>query len=203
MRSSDDWDPEWIEYIFTCRGECSNKHCKQPFAISGKGEIAPFYDEEHGTEWHDVFRAHCCIPMPNIINVPKKCPLEVEQPLLESFSLFWAHPEACATRIRVSLEHLMSHLGIPKRRKTNKGKFMDLSLHGRLDMFSTKNSQAGIQLMALKWLGNAGSHEAGNVSKNDLLDAYEIYEHALAELIDKRSAQVTALAKKLTKKHGK
>lgn len=55
--------------------------------------------------------------------------------------------------------------------------------------------------MALKWLGNAGSHDR-TVSKSDLLDAFEILEHALAEIIDRRSAKVAELAKKLAKKHG-
>jgi hypothetical protein len=55
--------------------------------------------------------------------------------------------------------------------------------------------------MALKWLGNTGAHE-GSISDADLLDAFEIFEHALAEIVDKRSANLAALAKKLTKKHG-
>jgi hypothetical protein len=54
--------------------------------------------------------------------------------------------------------------------------------------------------MALKWLGNTGTHSA-EVSEDDLLDAFEILEHALIEIIEKRSTKVAELAKKLTKKH--
>jgi hypothetical protein len=60
----------------------------------------------------------------------------------------------------------------------------------------------GSQLMALKWLGNTASHEGG-VSRDDLLDAFEILEHNLRELIEHRSARVAELARKLTKKHGR
>jgi hypothetical protein len=78
----------------------------------------------------------------------------------------------------------------------------DLSLHARLDAFATTEPVVGPKLMALKWLGNAGSHD-GEVSKADLLDAFEILEHALGEIVEKRSKRVATLAKKLMKKHGR
>jgi hypothetical protein len=37
--------------------------------------------------------------------------------------------------------------------------------------------------MALKWLGNTGTHTSA-VTRDDLLDAFEILDHALVELID-------------------
>ena len=62
------------------------------------------------------------------------------------------------------------------------------------------NAVTGPHLMALKWRGNAGSH-GSKVSRIDLLDAFEIMEHSLVEILDKRSAKVAALAEKMTKKH--
>lgn len=200
MRKSDDWEPEWIEYVFTAWGKCSNSSCEQLFAVSGTGGITPFYTEE-GTEWGDFFNAKNCIPMAHIIKIPSKCPSEVREPLLAAFSMFWQNPEACAGRIRVSLECLMNHLGIPKKVTTKKGKSADLTLHGRLDKFVLIDPKNGPPLIALKWLGNAGSHESSSVSHADLLDAFEIMEHALSEIIDERSVRVAALAKKLTNKH--
>jgi len=97
---------------------------------------------------------------------------------------------------------LQSYLGVPKRRKSKKGKYYDLNLHDRILFFALKDSSAGAQLMALKWFGNTGSHD-NMVSKDDLLDAFEILEHALVEIIDRRSAKVALLAKQLTKKHKK
>jgi hypothetical protein len=201
MRQSEDWEPEWIEYIFTSWGKCSNPSCEQLFAVSGTGGLAPSFTEEHGTEWSDFFNARNCIPMPHIIKLPSKCPAEVKEPLFDAFSMFWLSPEACAGRIRVSLECLMNHLGIPKTITTKKGKPADLTLHGRLDKFASIDPKNGPPLIALKWLGNAGSHESSSVSHSDLLDAFEIMEHALSEIIDDRSARVAALAKKLTNKH--
>ena len=201
-RHHDDWDPDWIDYIFTAWAECRYPPCKQRFAIAGTGGIDPTYGPEGDTEWENYFSPKMCHPMPDIFTLPTKCPEEVKQELRASFALFWSNRAACAGRIRVALECLMTHLGVPKRKKNAKGKFFELSLHARIDAFAASAPTIGPQLIALKWLGNSGSHD-GEVSKNDLLDAFEILEHALGEIIDQRSAKVAALAKKLTKKHGR
>ncbi len=54
--------------------------------------------------------------------------------------------------------------------------------------------------MALKLVGNTGSHNRG-VNGEDVLDAFEIVEHALFELIDKKSQRLAAFAQSLTDKH--
>jgi hypothetical protein len=196
------WDPEWIEYAFTAWAECRHPTCKQEFAIAGKGGVEPEIgaDEDYG--WEEYFVPMICQPMPDMIDIAAKCPNEVKHELRSAFALFWSRPAACAGRIRVALECLMNHLGVPKRKREKNGKYSDLSLHSRIDTFAKSQPTAGPQLMALKWLGNTGSHNA-EVSKDDLLDAFEIMEHALGEIIDKRSAKVAELAKKLTKKHGR
>ena len=203
-RSHDDpaWDPDWIRYTFTAWARCGHLDCDQQFAIAGTGGVGPEMDYEGDMEWEDYFSPMVCYPMPHIIEVPAKCPDDVANELRGAFELFWAHRAACAGRIRVALECLMSHLGVPKRKKTSNGKYNDLTLHARIDLFAKRNKDAGAQLMALKWLGNAGSHDTG-VSAGDLLDAFEILEHTLSEILDKRSAKVAAIARRLTKKHGR
>lgn len=199
--SHDAWDPDWIEYTFTAWAECKHQSCKQQFAIAGVGGVSPEQTED-GYEWEDYFAPMICRPMPDMFDFPTKCPDDVKEELRAAFAVFWPHQAACAGRIRVALECLMNHLGVPKRKKDRNGKYFDLTLHARIDAFAETEPNVGPHLMALKWLGNAGSHN-GEVRKDDLLDAFEIMEHALVEVIDKRSAKVTALAKKLTKKHGR
>ncbi|MFM8330803.1 MAG: DUF4145 domain-containing protein [Candidatus Methylumidiphilus sp.] len=78
----------------------------------------------------------------------------------------------------------------------------DLSLSARLTRFAEQNAAMKDELMALKWLGNTGSHER-KVTRDELLDALQILEHALVELIDNRSTKIQAMAQKLIDKHGK
>lgn len=198
----EEWDPDWVTHKFTAWAECRHPTCKQEFAIAGTGGVEPEFDAERAYVWEEYFSPLFCQPMPCMIDIPAKCPEEVRNELQEAFALFWSNRAACAGRIRVALESLMNHLGVPKRKKEKNGRYFDLSLHARIDAFAKTKSPVGSQLMALKWLGNAGSHST-EVSKDDLLDAFEIMEHSLVEIIDKRSAKVAALAKKLTKKHGR
>jgi Domain of unknown function (DUF4145) len=107
---------------------------------------------------------------------------------------------AVMDRVRIALERLMDHMGVRTRRKDNYGKYADLSLHRRIDLFQAGEPVIGAQVMALKWLGNTGSHQ-GQVDRNDLLDAFEILEHVLGELIERRTAKVAQLARELNKKH--
>jgi hypothetical protein len=201
--SHDDWDPEWMSFTFSAWAECRHAPCKQGFAILGTGGVGQEYDEDGSTQWEEYFSPLACHPMPSIIGIPPKCPPEVRSELESAFALFWAHPEACAGRIRVALEGLMTHLGVPKERTDEKSeKVFGIDLHGRIDIFSQTDAGIGTQLMALKWLGNAGSH-GREVSKSDLLDAFEIMEHALVEIIEKRASKVAALAKNLIEKHSK
>jgi len=202
-RAHDDeaFDHDWIEYTFTAWAECRHQSCKQQFAIAGVGGLSPEQTEE-GYEWEEYFSPMLSRPMPDMFDFPARCSEDVKEELRAAFAIFWSHQAACAGRIRVALECLMNHLGVQKRKKDKKGKYSDLSLHARIDVFAKNEPTIGPQLMALKWLGNAGSHNR-EVRKDDLLDAFEIMEHALVEIIDRRSAKVAALAKKLTKKHGR
>ncbi len=197
----DDWDPDWIAHTFTAWAECKHQSCKQQFAIAGVGGVS-LEETEEGDDWPYYFVPMACCPMPDMFDFPTKCPDIVKAELRAAFALFWSNQSACAGRIRVALECLMTHSGVQRRRRDKNGKYFDLTLHARIDAFSKREPNVGPHLMALKWLGNAGSHN-GEVRKDDLLDAFEIMEHALVEIVDRRSAKVAALAKKLTKKHGR
>lgn len=199
-RHNKDWSPDWKGLTFTAWAECSHPSCKQQFSIAGKGGVEPDYDSD-GLYWEEFFSPLVCHPMPNMIQFPAKCPVDVRDELRAAFSIFWLHRAACAGRIRVALECLINHLGVPRQKKEKNGKYSDLALHARVDYFANNEPVIGPQLMALKWLGNTGSHER-EVHANDLLDALEIFEHVLSEIFDPQSAKVAQLAQKLTKKHG-
>lgn len=196
---SQDWDPDSVEYTFTAWLDCNT--CGEDVVVSGVGGVEPGYDQE-GMTWDDYFSPRILVPMPDMFGIPKKCPKEVSQKLRAAFSVFWIDQSAAATRVRVALKRLLDHLGIKRRRKDKGGKLVELTLHSRIEAFAKRDAIIGAQLMALKWLGNTGSHE-GTVTKDDLLDAFEIMEHALVEVIDRRSAKVVELAKQLAQRHHK
>lgn len=199
--SHDAWEVDWIDYRFSAWCTCPS--CKQKVSISGRGGVVanPDYESNEYT-FEDEFDTWIWNPMPDIIDLPAKCPDAIAIALKESFALHSFQPPASASRLRVALELLMDSEGVPRDNVSAKGKKTELTLHARLETYSKSSVEIGPHLMALKWLGNAGSHFS-NVAVTDILDAYEVMEHALHEIIDKRSQAVAKLAKKLNDKFGK
>lgn len=199
-RHEDDWDVEFIRYAFTAWVKCANPSCGDEAAVAGIGSAEIHYYGEDDVHYAENFAPRFCYPMPDIFELPKKCPDDVAHELRAAFKLFWSDSSATANRVRVALEGLMDYLGVQKRRKNKKGKLDKLTLHHRIEIFTKTEPEIGDQLMALKLLGNTGSHD-GRVMRNDVLDAFEIIEYALLELIEHRSKRITALAQGLTVKH--
>lgn len=195
-QDEDWWGPDQVVYSFTAWAECSNKNCGEQFALSGVGGVEQVPDENNSSDYVDFFQIRHCHPTLEIIALPKNCPDPVRQALNAAFALYWQDRPSSAGRIRVALERLLDHFGITT--KTANGKF--LPLEKRIDVFSQTDAENGAQLMALKWLGNVGSHTI-DVQVDDLLAAFEIIEHVLSELIDKKSASIAKLAAELTAKY--
>jgi hypothetical protein len=162
---------------------------------------AEFEPEAGGTAWVEYFKPLCMYPMPDVLQIPQRCPKDVAKSLRSSFTLMWVDPQSSANHIRSALEELLDHLGVQHRKKRRDGKFAELSLHARIEIFSKTNPVSGAHLMALKWIGNTGSH-GGNVYTDEILDAYEVLEHVLQDIVEQRTKRVNELAKKMTRRHG-
>jgi hypothetical protein len=78
-----------------------------------------------------------------------------------------------------------------------------LGLSARIDKFAaaTKSSVPAKTLHALRIVGNLGTHRT--VTRDALLDAFTVYEDALADLIGQRSKKIADLVKKITTTRGK
>lgn len=197
-RSEEWWDPDYIDYTFTAWAKCTNHSCGENIAIGGTGTVTQAYDSQGEVEWVEHYSPNFIRPSPEIIKIDYKWPDEIKIYLREAFSLFWGHRESCAGRIRVALESLLTRAGIPTRRE-EEGNGV-ISLDKRIVRFSQKNEVLGAQLSAIKWLGNSGSH-GDPVSREDLLDAFELFQIALEEILDDRAARAVSLANKIDARH--
>lgn len=130
-------------------------------------------------------------PPPKIIHVPESCPVNVRTILNETFGLYWLDVGSCANKIRIAIEVLMDELAIPRTR-TNKSKQVELTLHARLELFKKQNVDVAENLMAIKWIGNAGSHFS-EIKNHDVLDAYELLEHSLERLYNDRDRNIAQI----------
>jgi len=194
------WEPDWTDYCFSAWATCSNIDCKQRYVLSGNGSIAQVFDENGDDELITFFTPKHCYPMPDIFCISKQCPNEVSKSLRESFTLYYSDKNSCAGKIRCALEKLMDHVGVPAFKDALEKKTR-ISLHDRLEKFKSHEPQIASNLLAIKWLGNTAIHETAAILEYDILDAYEIIEHELKEILDQPAARISKLAQKLEYKH--
>ena len=203
--SHEAWEPEWIEYAYSCLFECSNNSCQEIVANTGIGSVdwEGSYDE-HGEpcqDWYDFYRPKHFEPHLNLFDYPDNTPEEVAEEIDQSFTLFFSNPASASNHLRVALENLLTHLKI-KQQETKNGKRFFLNLHKRIELVPAKYEGIKDLLLAVKWLGNAGSHAKKTITSDDVMDAYEIMDVVLKEVFDKGHSHARALAKKINKKKG-
>jgi hypothetical protein len=206
-RECDEWQPDWVTYVFNAWAKCGNSRCHEDFALSGTGHLEPVYRHEdfeddslteHPAPYHyeEEFAMEAIFPSLEMFEIPTNCPSEIKQEIRSAFALFWGHLAACAGRLRVALEALMDYLKIPIEAPDKKGKMRPITLGARIDLYSKDEPLLGGYLQGLKSLGNSGSH-GSEIRRDSLLQAFQIFDHCLAEIIDKRSESFAAMAAKM------
>ena len=205
MHNHPEWGPEYYEIVYSGILECSNTACKEVVSSSGYGwdEEEPFYDDEGvlDREYVTYFRPVIFYPHLRPFSFHKDTPKDVVSEIEKSFSLIFSDPPSSANHIRVALEHLLTHLKI-KRFTTNNGRRHFLSLHKRIELLPRKYEGIKDIFLAVKWLGNAGSHSNHTVTLDDVLDSYELTIELLDEIFSKKRKKAKSLAKKINKKKG-
>jgi hypothetical protein len=177
---------------------CSIKHfqmflqCDLPergaiVSVSGRTDI-----EVIGSDVIEYLCPLSMFPAPPIIEIPPQTPSSVRKEIEKSFELFWLDLGACANRLRISIERIMDQAGIARRPPLAK----------RISTYEANGSIHGQTMLALKFIGNIGSHE-GSVDRNVLCDAYRIYEDALAEIFGRRTAKMDAIRARIIETKGR
>ncbi|MBK8374092.1 MAG: DUF4145 domain-containing protein [Sphingomonadales bacterium] len=195
-RTDRQWDPDWIDYIFSLQAKCNNPKCAQLYFLTGAGGVEQNYIEDGDWEWSDAYYPKTSFPMPHLINFPNKVYEDVKGELIKSFETFWRNPDSCANSIRNSLDKLMINLGF----SSTKADGNEINLLHKIELFSKSHPELGANLMSVKWLCNTGTH-GRRITHEELLDAYEIYEFCLEEIIEEKSKKIAQLAAKLNEKH--
>jgi len=183
------------EYIFSAHLKCSN--CKETVAVSGQLSKEN-YPSDLSIGIQKSINPVSFYPPPKIINIPKSCPDSVKALLNNSFSLYWLDISSCANKIRISIEVLLNELKVNKTKQVG-SKRKKMNLHERILLFKITNDKVADYLLAIKWIGNAGSHYSG-ITKENLLDAYELLEYSLELLYNDKKAKLNKLSKGINKK---
>lgn len=208
MQASDDYyEPEYFSCVFSAVFICKNSKCKESVVCLGDGYVD--FDEgvdsygDYDRSYFNVYVPKVFMPTIHFFNIPEDCPESVKKPLIEAFSLTLKSPSSAANKVRAAIENLLTIFDVPET-KIKEGKTTFLSLHNRIEKAKDYHpSLAELEklFLAIKYLGNAGSHSLSNITVEDVFNAYEFINHILDEIyLPKQNLQ--ALAQKIIDQKG-
>jgi hypothetical protein len=202
------WDPDWIKTRFVVLFRCTNDKCGEVVTCSGDSEVSEEYsndpDGKEVREWLDIFTPSHFYPPLRFFNLPAECPEEVIHHLDRAFATAWSDTASTANAMRTALEAILTERSIPRTSINKKRKRVPLSLHHRIEKYVAKDTENSDLLLALKWLGNEGSHAHGEPSGiTELLEGFRVFEHVIEHIYVNRAKAVRKLAKAIVQRKGK
>ena len=186
---------QWNQARFCALLKCDNQGCNERVSMSGRAEmpsaIQVALQKQSGFILTERILPEYFSPPLQIIRLRAEYPEPVRIELIRSFTIFFSEPNSAGNRLRVAIERLLDAQTVPS------GK-----LHHRLDEFSKRERDLAEMLMAIKWLGNEGSH-SDKLTKEDVLNGYEVFSFVLLQLyvVAQDRHKMRALSQQLLEKY--
>ena len=179
------WDhPGSITGTFTAKFMCNRSQCKAIVSACGKSNTVEEADPYYGSEVILIHYPKYFQPTLKVFSIPKACPHAISLVIHECFELLLLNPSSCLNKIRIVLELILDHLKVPRTKSNKSGK---QSLHQRISYLEGaqefKMSKYLNAILALKWIGNAGSHDV-SAKYVDALDGLQILDLLVTAIFD-------------------
>jgi hypothetical protein len=174
LHAEEYWEPEMVEYEYSCVFYC--KHCGCPTYSCGVGyleTLSGHEDTEYGYE--TMFRPKFFVPTIPLIEIHKNCPESVRTILFTSFAIAWSDVSAACNKLRIAIEQLIAELH-PELNTIP-------TLHHRIEALKDIKPDIYKLLMAIKFIGNEASHD-DILREYDLAFGYEVIELLISNLFD-------------------
>ena len=195
---SEDWEPDWDEYVFSLTLEC--KGCLETVFVSGDGYVDEEIDvDEHenwSRQWVVKYRPKYFFPPLRFIEYPQATPREVKENVDSAAALFYAHPAASCNALRMAAEEVLTSLGVAE---PGVGEFV--SLANRIKKLPEDSAERNL-LDAIRWQGNDGSHSKSMITHADAEDTFNLMNLLIEEVYSDRKRKIQELAKAINEHKG-
>lgn len=201
-RSHVAFEPGWVAGAFFVRGQCENPECRQAVhgiggyrvALSTKTHYGDYSDA--GPSYSSYYTVKHLHPPILIFPIPRSAPDEIREGFLRASRVLFTDPGLAATALRATVERFLSSEGVPATRPD--GKFR--SAHKRIEGWGVadpRRPSVADLLFAVKWLGNAGTHEGSQLTAIEVIDGARVLDEAMHRLFtgpdtDERARTITA-----------
>ncbi len=189
---------------FVCLLQCGRSGCGETCAVSGNYSTG-VADTDRGYFEYEDCQPLSITPPPPVIQIPPGCPEPIKQEVLSAFMLHWSDYASCLNRIRNALELLLTDLKVPRTTVNNRRKRVLHSLHARIQILEhAKPRLRDIceRMMAVKHLGNAGSHSGVKVERKDVFDGFDILERVLHDMYSTTDSELAKMVRQINKREG-
>lgn len=198
--------PNDINYRYTLLLRCTNPSCKESVVSVGMYLTERIQEYDAYEEIIDVenhwFSPKYFHPPLHIFQIPESTPTEIKKTIIESFSLYFTNSFAATNQIRLALEILMTELGVERTYQNTKGEDKYYSLEKRIKKLDEQYSNIKDKCLAMKWLGNAGTHGDNNMTLDDVLDGYDLLSFVLNTLYITQSNHIDDITTRLNENKG-
>lgn len=203
LRALEAWEPDWTDKSFTTMLQCNIAICGEIVAVSGRVSV-DFFDEYGadgellGLVYQEILRPISMFPAPPLFPIPNKLSERAKEELRLAFQLFWASLSASTSRLRTSLERVLDDEGVATSAPDKKGMLKRHTLFERIDLYEKAKNDTSLaeSLTAMRVVGNVGTH-GDEVAIGDYFDLLEVYEDALLEISEDKTARLKAKKKAL------
>lgn len=194
-REEDWYEAEHEERVFSCLLKCSRIDCGQPVALSGTGFLEDEWDDRMQTRigQSTYYRAKAFVPPLPVFYIPDRCPHHIKMQLLRVAGLLAMSGEASVNAMRSVLELLLDELEVPQQLDRENKSPRVLKLHDRIEEYPDKIGVHQAAFMALKWVGNSGSHSRRPIPMKDIDDALSVLDDLVKQLYGDVAQKVARL----------
>jgi hypothetical protein len=181
------FEPEWIFGVFAVRGKCENSKCQQ--VVHGTGNYTVDHSiksnrddiDFQGIPYSSYYVVTHLHPPMLIMPIPVSAPDEVREGLLRASRVLFADPGLAATALRATVERFLTAQGVAAATPTGKFRGADDRIKEWARSDPSRPPIANL-LLAVKWLGNAGTHEDSDLSTTEVLDGARVLDEAFHRL---------------------
>jgi uncharacterized protein YbaR (Trm112 family) len=183
-RDNEYWEPLWVHGFFYGFLACSRTPCGNKYAVAGRWKV-DYKDvpTEDDLEYTEYFSVTYILPAFPLMEYPDGVPAQVREAIAGASQVLLSDASAAANRIRSAIEILLDSQRVRRFQPGSRTK--RLTTHDRIEKFEATNPEAAKHLMAMKWIGNIGSHEREILPLPMVLDGMEHFARALELIYDR------------------
>jgi hypothetical protein len=182
--------------------KCTFGKCAESVTVAGDFCVDYDVTDDGRTTEFEYFWLRYSAPALTLVKPPPGTPDTVIAAIKSAAGVIWLDPSAAANRLRVATEELLTAQKVRRTTINKNRKREQLITHDRIVAFKKVQPKAADALLAVKWIGNVGSHDS-TLTVSDILNGAEMLGYALRLLYDKTDAEIEREIRRVNARKGR